>query len=115
MVDRNRVAKEVRAVAKDGDHQTVGRRQLGAERGAASPAETRSGARTKIAARAVRPAMLRHQGVFVDEDRILRLDARDAGAGPSHVDRAQARGAFAELLPSGDKLLALLSQATTPF
>ena len=58
--------------------------------------------------------MLGHQGVFVDEDRILGLDPGDAGAGPRHVDRAHARDAFARLLPTGDERLALFGKPALP-
>src|SRR5208282_6271241 len=57
MVKGDRVAKDVRAVAQDGDHEAVGGRELGAECRPAAPAETGSGARTKIAPRAGRAAM----------------------------------------------------------
>ncbi len=59
--------------------------------------------------------MLGHQGVFVDDDRILGLDPSDAGAGPGHVDRAHGRDALARLLPGGDERLALFGDATPTF
>jgi len=58
--------------------------------------------------------MLGHQGVLVDEDRILGLDASDAGAGPGHVDRAHARDALAHLLPGRNERLAVLGEAPPP-
>src|SRR5262249_56680732 len=88
--------------------------QLGAERGAATPAETRSSARPEIARRPARPAMLGHQGVFVDDDRVFRLGAGDASAGPGHMDRAQGRSILAGLLPFADKPLSLLAAAPPP-
>src|SRR5271169_2854332 len=105
----------MRAVAEDGNHPAVGRGELGAERGAAAPTKTRRRARTEIAPRKVRPAMLGHQSVFVDDDRIRGLDPSDTSAGPGHVDRAHGRRAFARLLPPCDERLALFGEAASPF
>src|SRR5260370_33941267 len=105
----------MRAVKEEGADQAIGGGELGAERAAAAPAETRGRAGAEMAARQVRAAMLGHQGVFVDEDRILGLDPGDAGAGPGHVDRAYARDAFARLLPLGNEPLALFGETTAPF
>src|SRR5271169_731987 len=59
--------------------------------------------------------MLGHQRVLVDEDSIFRLDAADTGAGPGHVDRAQARGSLAGSLPFGDERLPRAGDAPTAF
>ena len=72
-MDRDRVAEQVGAVAEDRDDQPVGRGELGAERRADAPAEAGGRARPEIAARQVRAAMLEHQRVFVDDDRVLGL------------------------------------------
>ena len=45
--------------------------------------------------------MLGHQRVFVDQDRVLGLGAGDAGAGPGHVDGAEAGDRLAGFLPAG--------------
>src|SRR6266700_3328669 len=101
----------MRAVAEGCDHQPVRRSQLGAERGAAAPAKPGRRARAEITPRKVRPAMLGHQGIFLDEDRTLRLDPGDAGAGPGHVDWAHRRGALTRFPPTHDERLALPAEA----
>jgi hypothetical protein len=45
--------------------------------------------------------MLGHQHVFVDQDRVLGLGAGDAGAGPGHMDRAEAGDRLPGFLPAG--------------
>jgi hypothetical protein len=60
VVERHRIAEQMRAVAQCGDDQPVGRRELRAERRPAAPAEPRGRARPEIAAREILSAMLGH-------------------------------------------------------
>src|SRR5260370_35833817 len=72
---------------------------LDRERGAGAPAEPARRARSEIAARPGRRAVLGQQRVFVDEDRIGVARRGEAGADPGRVDRPQRFGLIDGLPP----------------
>ena len=92
VMDGGGIAEHVGAVADHGHDRTFGPRQLGAERGAGAPTQTRRGARSEIEIRRVERAMLRKQRVFVDDDAFCVLGAVDAMADPYRIRRRLAGG-----------------------
>ena len=102
-VANGRIAEHVGAVAQRGDDELLGRRQLGAERGAEAPAQPAGGAEREQRARLLARAMVRPQRVFVENDGVLaralrRWRARDIPAKCAQPERNPwrvARGACA--------------------
>src|SRR6476661_7944851 len=115
MVDGGWITEEIGAITDDGNDRSLGSRELGAERGARPPTQTRGGARTEVAVGVFEPAMRQAERVLVDDDRTWILCLMEAVADPGRMDGAPRGDEFTGLLPRRCQGSSLLDDACPPF